>query len=278
MKMKTQIRSANMHCPNHPYAGVSIRKDGPGLAYGEPKNRERHYNVYHYYYVCDECGNYFAMAYDATDGSTSPHSFWNGVCIECGYQEGSPVTDEGYDNESRKPRPSRLPQPVFQASGRWPQMSFRWVSTGFKSTKSRTQAYGGPDSVYPQVGAYKPNRQTSLYALYRENGYVFVDMDCEGHKRCVYFHDYDLTNKEADLIDLNAYSARTTRSFIPRYGPGMEYDAVVSKSGSGNTSEVTVYSGTQISALFEMNNWVFAQFNSSIGLIRAWFPVDVVTQ
>ena len=69
-------------------------------------------------------------------------------------------------------------------------------------------------------------------------------------------------------VTLSATPAHTTVDLIPTFGPGMEYDTF---------DEAAISSGTALSVYFEENGWVFAEFASALGTVRAWIPVDQVS-
>jgi len=52
--------------------------------------------------------------------------------------------------------------------------------------------------------------------------------------------------------------------------------SIRSSSGSSITTLVVLEEGTAVNALFEVDGWVFAEFDCMAGLVRAWIPADKV--
>ena len=131
-----------------------------------------------------------------------------------------------------------------------------------------------------RAGGYKPYKVVSATVLFREGDYVLVDLDYKTvGRRCLYFKYSAITSAAADQVSLIAYPAVTTSAVQPKFGPGYEYDSVVKKNqsnGSTMQENVVIGSGTQLSVFFEMNGWVFAEFGSILGTIRAWLPANTV--
>ena len=173
------------------------------------------------------------------------------------------------------------------SSGDWPSMHFSGTETSLKSNENEYFRYAssfGPDASYPDAGAYKPYKVTKAMALFREGDYVYVDMDYRTvGKRCLYFRDYALTDADVEQITLESYPAHTTTEVQPRFGPGTEYDGVIQtvedyEMGLVQTHKVKIKAGTSVRAFFEMNDWVFAEFDSALGVIRAWIPADLISE
>ena len=168
-------------------------------------------------------------------------------------------------------------------SGSWMTLTMSGVGTSlrpFNDQSRRHQSYFGPNSNYPGAGAYKPYKVTSATALFREGDFVLVDMSYQTvGRRCVYFKASSLTSAVVDQVTLSGTAAVTTSSVQPKFGPGYEYDSVEKKNqknGKTTTEAVTVGKGTRVNVFFEMNGWVFAEFGSSLGTIRAWLPANTV--
>ena len=167
----------------------------------------------------------------------------------------------------------------------------------------RHQAYFGPDKTYGQAGAYKPYKVINATALFQEGDYVLVDLDYEtAGRRCVYFrNNMLLETSDVKNLDLDGFSAKTTMTLIPHQGPGYEYEGIVQTKPSpyadwtlqqlvgafGGSVEIwealqprhnSVYleKGSSITVFFQTENWAFAEFSCSLGLIRAWLPVEYV--
>lgn len=102
-------------------------------------------------------------------------------------------------------------------------------------------------------------------------------------------------------LDLKGYRAKTTMTMIPQQGPGNAYECVVQKEPSpyadwtvqelagtfGGSVEIwealqprhnSVYlkAGSSVTVFFQTKGWIFAEFNCSLGLIRAWLPAAYV--
>ena len=165
-------------------------------------------------------------------------------------------------------------------SGSWPEEDLSGVSTALKSSlyeEFRYPSYFGPGKSYPDAGSYKPYKVTSMKALFREGDFVYVDMNYRTvGKRCLYFKANALTNDDVDELDMEAYSARTTKELQPRFGPGKEYDGVIRTTYDGKTYKVKVRKGTSVEVFFETDGWVFAEFSCELGTIRAWIPANQV--
>ena len=170
--------------------------------------------------------------------------------------------------------------------GSWPYMSLSGSGTALRSLKdesARHQSFFGPNRKnYPGAGAYKPYKVSRATALFREGDYVLVDMSYTTvGRRCVYFRASSLTNASVQAVTLSGHSARVTSRVQPHFGPGYEYDEVDRtvtnrKTGRNTTEKVMVDAGSRITVFFECSGWVFAEFGSSLGTIRAWIPADDV--
>ena len=162
----------------------------------------------------------------------------------------------------------------------WPVISLTGSSTALKPSKDESRRYQsmfGPGKHYPGAGAYKPYKVTSATALMREGDYVLVDMSYKTvGRRILYFKVSSLTNASVEEVRLQAYPATATTTIQPLFGPGYAYDEVDVTTKNKTTAKVTIGAGTRVSVFFEANGWVFAEFNCSIGLIRAWLPADQV--
>lgn len=165
-------------------------------------------------------------------------------------------------------------------SGSWDEEDFSGTGTALKSNACesfRYQSYFGPGKSYPDAGAYKPYKVTSMKALFREGDFVYVDMSYRTvGRRCLYFRANALTNDDVDERDLVSCSARTTKELQPRFGPGNEYDGVIRTSSAGKTYKVKLRKNTAVEVFFETDGWVFAEFSCELGTIRAWIPASQV--
>ena len=167
----------------------------------------------------------------------------------------------------------------------WPIKTLSGTGTSLRELKDesmRHQSFFGPGKRYPGAGAYKPYKVTRATALFREGDYVLVDMSYKTvGRRCVFFKASSLTNASAEEMSLKAYPASVTRTVEAKYGPGNEYDTVVKDTrnpdtGSANRQYIRLSSGEKINVFFQTGNWVYAEFNCALGLIRAWLPTDSV--
>lgn len=205
-----------------------------------------------------------------------------------------------------------LPSLCF-ADGAWPSRDLSGVSVTVKPYPNdpektmRRQAYLGPDkNSYSGAGAYRPGMVTSATALFREGNYVFVDLLYhQDEKRIVYFLTDSLKDVPASLeiVTLTSLPARVTRGVVAMMGPGSDYEvleitekskyadwdlaALAGKFGGsyeiglalqGNKYSVVVEPEDTVNVFFEYNGWVFAEFGTAIGNVRAWLPSDSVTQ
>ena len=170
----------------------------------------------------------------------------------------------------------------------------------------RRQAYLGPQkNKYVGANSYRPRMVTSATAVLREGDYVLVDLLYHEHeKRFVYFSVDSLQEVpySLSLETLELHPATMSRSVIALYGPGTDYEEVVirvqskyanwsweqleekfsydwekiDKALRKNKYTVVVEAGRTVNALFEYNGWVFAEFDTDVGLARAWLPADAV--
>lgn len=165
------------------------------------------------------------------------------------------------------------------AEAPWPEMSFGSFSAAlYAEGEKRIQSRLGPSRDYCGGGAYKPYKITSLYALFSENGYVFVDMDYStvGHRR-LYFPVSEVSCLDSSMpaMQWKGYPAVTTEDTTPRFGPGFDYDLFES---------APLDAGSAITVFFEENEYVFAEFTTMVSdtkstrdeTIRCYLPADIV--
>lgn len=172
------------------------------------------------------------------------------------------------------------------SSGAWPVREMRGVGVVLRkgpSTKTRRMAFYGPDSKdYAEEYSYLPAKVSSATALFREGNYILVDLVYEGSThRCVYFNENVLNYNNVDDVLLTRYKARALSETVVRTGPGDDYDEVINSNyidgrGVKITAKVRLEMNMEIDVFFEMNEWLFIEFVSSIGLIRAWVPAYCV--
>jgi len=165
-------------------------------------------------------------------------------------------------------------------SNSWPRKSMIGTNTSLRRLKKdsdRHQSFFGPGKQYPGAGAYKPHKATSVTAFFTEGDYVYVDLIYPSvGRRCLYFSKSSLSGVTVEEFDSLAYPAKTTNDIQPLYGPDTKYDKVCETTKSGKTVSVIIPANTDIFVFFESNSWVFAEFSSHIGMIRAWLPSKFV--
>ena len=177
-------------------------------------------------------------------------------------------TEKPTKKPTKKPteKPTDTPEPV-----QWPVMDLSGTETRLSGLADgdRHQAFFGPDrKKYSGAGAYQPKKLSSAKALFQEGNYVLVDMYYPSvGKRCVYFMAYSVTKKPSKTVSLTAYPTELTENTQPRLGPGGEYE-------DGDVEKLK--KGTTVGVLLEYQGWIFAEFDCSLGKIRAWLPADSV--
>ena len=224
-------------------------------------------------WYCNTCGAYRDSEFCPVCGTqrlASDASVW--ICPICGNDIPSDYQFCPDDGTQR-----------VTSHGSWPVIELNGTGTSLRAlsdSSKRHQAKFGPGSQYPDAGAYKPAKATSVIAFFKEGDYVCVDMTYTTvGRRCVYFKASALSNASANEVTMNSYSARTKAEVQPMFGPGQIYDPVVqkvAKNGKTLTYNVTIPARTSINVFFENNNWVFAEFGCALGTIRAWIPVNQV--
>ena len=153
----------------------------------------------------------------------------------------------------------------------WPVENYTlWPLSVYPLGESeRIQSRCGPAKTYHGAGSYKTYKITSSNALFREGSFLLVDLDYTtvGLRRV-----YMPTNafKDGDKVPevtLTSTPAYTLNALTPTFGPGTAYDTF---------DEAAINAGTSITVFFEENGWVFAEFDSALGSVRAWIPADQV--
>ncbi len=193
--------------------------------------------------------------------------------------------DGSRKGEAEQPEPDG-PEPGTSAHA-WPEMPMDGISVKLSSLDkdNRHQSYFGPDrKKYPGAGAFVPRNTRAATALFIDSGYILVDLDYPAvGRRCVYFMPYSIKNtsgREIPEVTLTAHSAEVTESVQPAYGPGENYDVLKksekAKNGQMMQKPTILEAGTEIDVFFEMNGWVYAEFQCNLGLVRAWVPADAV--
>ncbi len=165
---------------------------------------------------------------------------------------------------SSAPNGSEKPWPVYDVLPQY-DVTIRPVD-GEKRVQSRC----GPGDTYHGAGAYKPYKVTSTAALFAEGGYLLVDMDYTtvGHRRVYFLTGAFSGTGEVPEAALDGYDARTTGDLTPLFGPGGDYDVF---------TEAAILAGTHLLVYLEENGWVFAEFASDLGTVRAWLPADQIS-
>ena len=173
-------------------------------------------------------------------------------------------------------------------------------------TGLKRQAYLGPDkNKYPGAGSYKPEVTPVCSAYFREGEYVYVDIPNPGKKgKCVYFMDYSLVEvpETVEDVTLEGIPAKMVREETAILGPGTEYEELditeTAKAkgyywhggyyvqaapgqwmyieGAADTYVVVLQPDTELVVFFEYKNWVFTEFETAVGPVRAWFPAEAV--
>ncbi len=133
----------------------------------------------------------------------------------------------------------------------------------------RAMAYCGPGKEYREAGAFKTNKLTRVKGIFTEGNYVLADLDYTGvGKRRVYFRKSAFKNSDSvPSWDLAGVDAITLAGLKMYFGPGGEYDDF---DGEG------LPAGSQIRVFFEERGWVFAEFMTSQGMVRAWVEAGAV--
>lgn len=134
---------------------------------------------------------------------------------------------------------------------------------------SREQSYAGPSRNYAETGAYKPYKTSRLNGLFKEGTYIFVEINYPSvGLRRLYFNRGAMENTSGvPEVTLVGYPAVTTEAVSAWYGPGGQYDPFENASVGANT-KLTVF--------FEENGYVFAEYEASFQLVRAWISANSV--
>lgn len=215
------------------------------------------------------------MVYYSLDGSS-----WTGSSFVVNIGGGNAATQAPVSTPTptQTPRPTPAPTPTVDPEP-WPEMSFGSYSVSLvMEGEKRVQSRLGPARNYCGGGGYKPYKVTSLYAMFTENGYVFVDMDYStvGHRR-LYFpmSEVSYLSSSTPTTHLKGHAAVTTEDITPSFGPGFDYDLFESAPLRANSD---------ISVFFEENGYVFAEFTTTVSdtkstreeTIRCYLPADIV--
>lgn len=216
---------------------------------------------------CPECGNAYAWMSACGKECTTKY------CPECG--EARPVSQIAMVDDDQPTEPI--------SSGSWPVIERELKKLKMIEPKdppeaksqSRYQSYGGPDgSKYIGTGAYQELKMRSVNGLFMENGYVLTEINyATVGMRFVYFPKSRFESvKKLETVELTAVPAVMVREVLPLYGPGEEYT-----SFKPSNTETRIPADTEIGVLFEMDGWLFMEWDSPVGLVRLWVPVDSAT-
>ncbi|MBR6028527.1 MAG: hypothetical protein IKP40_05495 [Clostridia bacterium] len=235
---------------------------------------------------CDTCDEDRNTPFCPICGTKRPEAEPTWVCPTCG--QSYPLAYQ-FCPDDGTPQPGSEAPAQPQTERVWPVIELTGPETRLTSLQQggRHQSYHGPDSQkYPGAGAYTP-RIVGANILYRDGNYALVDLQyaTQGRK-CIYFRYLSLTNPNAPEWDLTGHPAHVIERYQPRYGPGMEYDPLTQNFSAPSpltqrmpvirTENVFVEAGTPLLVFCESRDWVFAEFECSLGLVRAWLPVDAV--
>ena len=197
----------------------------------------------------------------------------------------APVTEAPTSESQETITPKHVhivtPEPIDPVitDGPWPVRDLSGVPVSLKpfandpNKEMRRQAYYGPEKKkYPGAKSYRPGMVNSATAIFRDGDYILVDLLYhENEKRFVYFTTDSLLEDPPASLEIapsEVYSAKTSKATKATMGPGWDYEAL----------ESTINAGAELAVFFEYNDWVFAEFYTSVGIVRAWLPADAVTQ
>ncbi|MBE5780135.1 MAG: hypothetical protein E7331_12520 [Clostridiales bacterium] len=181
---------------------------------------------------------------------------------------GRTIDLSGFDSASYTPDSA----PVQNSStAPWPTSTYIATQATLQSIpdSERFQSRCGPSGTYAGAGAYLDYKITRCYAFFTEGNYVYAELYYETVPvrrlylpRKYFTHLYSIPS-----VTLTGYSAVLTNGVTARFGPGNHFD---------DLKEANLPSGLAITVFFEENGWVFAEFPSSIGVVRGWLPVNFV--
>lgn len=119
-------------------------------------------------------------------------------------------------------------------------------------------------------GKYKPAHYPSIKAYYIEDDWVYCDVVYSAYERFVYIHKSHFSQLPSNITSvdqLHSYRGVTTEHIIPSFGPEDHFL---------RHTEYQIQPGTNISAFFQMNGYVYSEFYCSAGLVRMWLPNSAV--
>ena len=172
---------------------------------------------------------------------------------------------------------SREP-PESVANEQWPQMNLKWQEMIVQKLPDPSQ------NLWPKIapgkyahgsGVYN-HRKVTAKALFIEDGhYVLTDMTFNRSLHKVVYLNRSTFNKNSQAllpeVELNKnVKGRIVSDLVPSYGPGDQYEIL--KDG---VNEIQVKAGELVTVLFEMDGYLFIDFDSSLGETRGWIPVDM---
>ena len=243
---------------------------------------------------CENCGAVMTGKFCTACGAKKPEpaaapepAGW--TCPACGaeYPEDYLFCPKDGTGKNEAKQPDAGGREPAASVREWPEIPMNGISVKLTELEkdNRHQSYLGPDrKKYPGSGAFVPRNVRAVTALFQEGKFILADLDYPAvGRRCVYFMSYSIRNtsgREIPAVTLTAHPAEVTESVQPAYGPGDVYDvlkkAETARNGQMMYKKVILEAGTEINVFFEMNGWAFAEFQCTLGLVRAWVPADCV--
>lgn len=165
----------------------------------------------------------------------------------------------------------QAPSVTAASAAKWPVDPYQAYSTSVYPLPQdeRYQSRTGPSRTYHGGGAYKTYKISSIKALFIEDGYVLAELDYTtvGRRR-LYFAERIFQNLSGvPEVTLTSYGAKTTVPLTPYFGPGTKYNSF---------DEAAISANTALDVFFEEDGWVFAEFDSALGPVRAWIPAESI--
>lgn len=252
---------------------------------------------------CPTCGAKRPEAEPEAETETEPEEAADGtwICPTCGKENAAEAAFCPDDGTRKSVWPHRELTGTSVKLKKYAGNNPKYIRMGIKR-----QAYLGPDkNVYPGAGSYKPEVTPVSGAYFREGKYVYVDIPNPAKKsKCVYFMDDSLLEvpEAVEDVTLEGIPAKMVREETAILGPGTEYEELditeVAKmkgiymhggyyvqaapsqwyyvEAASETYVVALQPDTEIVVFFEYKNWVFTEFETAVGPVRAWFPEDAV--
>lgn len=179
-----------------------------------------------------------------------------------------------YPTPTPTPRPTPVPYSI------WPSFDLtfdlRWVH---QPDDAPYQAYAGPGRDYARAGKFKATLQVDG-VYYRENGYVYCEVQYGQDKRRMYLSEANFTDDlwRIPSGELTGCLAITNSDVIPRFGPGRRDDV---PGWYKKVEDYAIDEGTWVTVFCEDYSatgeaWLFCQFETAKGTVRAWIPASQV--